>query len=331
MTLQVNKSQFTVKVNGTPATISTVNLKTGDPYTIVLNLATPLAGTETVLVSYTQGDVTATTGGFLLSFTDQPVTLTAQTITFTQNLTRKLNESPFTLTATASSALGMTYSSSNPAVATISSSTVTLKAVGTSDITARQTGNTTYAPAQFIRTLTVNKGDQTITFGAIPEKNIGDPDFNLTATASSGLPVSFASSNTAVATVTGTLVHIVGAGTTVITASQAGSVNWNPAPDVPQNLTVIITDIVNPADPQNSFNIYTRDNHIIIQTIDDVWNGKRGSIKLFDISGKPVRIIRNAEFNVNSIVEVPVDNARGLYVVEIRSGAMRVTRKVVVR
>jgi len=72
------QSQFTVKVNGTPAAITSVNLKTGDPYTIVLNLATPLVGTETVLVSYTQGDVTATTGGFLLSFTDQPVTLTAR-------------------------------------------------------------------------------------------------------------------------------------------------------------------------------------------------------------------------------------------------------------
>ncbi len=60
------QSQFAVKVNGTPAAINTVSLKTGDPYTIVLNLATPLAGTETVLVSYTQGDVTATTGGFLL-------------------------------------------------------------------------------------------------------------------------------------------------------------------------------------------------------------------------------------------------------------------------
>jgi len=64
----------------------------------------------------------------------------------------------------------MTYSSSNPAVATISSSTATLKAVGTSDITARQAGNTTYAPAKYIRPLNVSKGDQTITFGPIPDK-----------------------------------------------------------------------------------------------------------------------------------------------------------------
>jgi len=325
------QSQFEVKVNGTPATISTVNLKTGDPYTIVLNLATPLAGTETVLVSYTQGDVTATTGGLLLSFTDLPVTLTAQTITFTQTLDKKYNESPFSLTATASSGLALTYSSSNLSVVTISGITARLNALGTSSITARQAGNTTFAPAKFIRTLTVSKGDQTITFGTIPDVNIGDPDFNLTATASSGLTVSFTSSNTDVATVTGTLVHIVGDGTTVITASQAGSSLWNPAPDVPQNLTVLTTGITDPSDPQNGFSIYTRDNQIIIQTVDDAWDGKRGSVKLFDISGKPVRIIRNAEFSLNSIIEVPVMNAGGLYVVEIRSGAMRVTRKVVVR
>ena len=325
------QSQFEVKVNGTPATINTVSLKTGDPYTIVLNLATPLTGTETVLVSYTQGDVTATTGGFLLSFTDQPVTLTAQTITWTQSLDRKYSLTPFTLTATASSGLAMTYSSSNPGVATITGSSCTLKGLGTSDITARQAGNTTFAPAKYIRTLTVSKGDQTITFNPIPPQAVGYPDFNLTATASSGLTVSFTSSNPAVATVTGTLVHIVGEGTTVITASQAGSALWNPAPDVPQNLTINATGIEDPLASENSFNIYNRDNFIIIQTVDDAWDGKRGSVKLFDISGKPVKIIRNAEFSWNSAIEVPVDNARGLYVVEIRSGAMRVTRKVVVR
>jgi len=325
------QSQFTVKVNASPVTISSASLKTCDPHTIVLTLATPLAGTETVSVAYTQGDVASSAGGLLLTFDDQSVTLTAQTITFTQSLDKKYSLTPFALTATASSGLGMTYSSSNPAVATIVNNIVTLKGLGTSEITARQAGNTTYAPAKFIRTLTVNKGDQTITFGAIPVKNIGDPDFNLTATASSGLTVSFASSNPDVATVTGTLVHIVGDGTTVITASQAGSSLWNPAPDVPQNLTVLTTGITDPSDPQNGFNIYTRDNQIIIQTVDDAWDGKRGSVKLFDISGKPVRIIRNAEFSRNSVIEVPVDNARGLYVVEIRSGAMRVTRKVVVR
>lgn len=61
-------------------------------------------------------------------------------------------------------------------------------------------------------------------------------------------------------------------------------------------------------------------------------DGKTGTVKLFDIAGKPVRIMRNTEFSSgNSQIEVPVGNVKGLYVVEIRSGAMKVTRKVVVR
>jgi gliding motility-associated-like protein len=232
------QGQFAITVNGTPASIGTLSLKTGDPYTIIATLASPIVITDAVTISYTAGDITSAQGGLLASFDAQTVTLQAQTITFTQSLTKKFNESPFTLTATASSGLSMTYSSSNLTVATISGNTVTLKYTGTSDITARQAGNGTYAPAKYIRTLTVSKGDQTTTFSALPVKIFGDSDFSLTASASSGLSVSFVSGNTAVATVAGNTVHIVGAGTAVITASQAGNSLWNPAPDVPQTLTV---------------------------------------------------------------------------------------------
>ncbi len=78
------------------------------------------------------------------------------------------------------------------------------------------------------------KQPQTITFGGLATKFPGDADFNISATASSGLTVSFTSSNPAVATVTGTLVHIVGSGTTNITASQAGDATYQAAANVVQ-------------------------------------------------------------------------------------------------
>jgi hypothetical protein len=89
-------------------------------------------------------------------------------------------------------------------------------------------------------TVVVNraKADQTITFNAIPTKTYGDPAFNPGATASSGLTVSYVSSDTNVATVSGSTITIVGAGTSTITASQAGDANFNPAPSVDQTLTV---------------------------------------------------------------------------------------------
>jgi hypothetical protein len=83
------------------------------------------------------------------------------------------------------------------------------------------------------------KANQTITFAALPSKLTTDAAFALTATASSGLPVSYNSANTAVATISGSTLEIVGiAGSSVITASQAGDANYNAAPSVQQTQTV---------------------------------------------------------------------------------------------
>jgi hypothetical protein len=89
------------------------------------------------------------------------------------------------------------------------------------------------------------KQDQTITFTSLPSKVYGDADFNPGAAASSGLPVSYTSSNTAVATIVNGNIHIVGAGTSFITASQAGNTNYNAATDVIQTLTVTAPVVYN--------------------------------------------------------------------------------------
>src|SRR5215211_3229480 len=80
------------------------------------------------------------------------------------------------------------------------------------------------------------KQDQTITFGALGGKTYGDPNFNVSATASSGLPVSFAASGAC--TISGSTVSITGAGSCDITASQAGDASYNPAPNVVQSFLV---------------------------------------------------------------------------------------------
>jgi hypothetical protein len=325
-------NQFTVTVDGSPVTISSASLKTGDPYAIVLTLASSLTGSEVVLVSYIQGNVSATTGGLLASFTDQPVTLTAQTIIFIQSLDKKYSDSPFTLTATASSGLGMTYSSSNPGVATISGNIATFHAPGSSDVTARQAGNGTYAPARYIKTLTISKGDQTITFDALPTKTVGDPDFDAGSTASSTLPVSYSSDNLAVATIVGGLIHIVDAGTANITASQSGNENYNAAEDVMQPLTVDIpTGLENPVISLNSFNIYSASGMIWIRTLSEEWDGKTGSVKVYDIIGKPVINLLPVDFQKNSLIQINSPEIRGIYIVLIKAGRLKYTGKVVVR
>jgi hypothetical protein len=94
-------------------------------------------------------------------------------------------------------------------------------------------------PAAKAASINVNKADQAITFAALAAKTFGDASGTLGSTAaSSGLSVSYASSNTAVATLIGNIVTIVGAGSTTINASQAGNTNYNPATSVEQTLTV---------------------------------------------------------------------------------------------
>jgi endonuclease G, mitochondrial len=75
------------------------------------------------------------------------------------------------------------------------------------------------------------KGDQTIAFAPLADKEFGDADFPVSATSSSGLPVSFAVVS-GPAAMTGNTVHLTGVGTVTIRASQGGSDIYNAAPDV---------------------------------------------------------------------------------------------------
>ncbi|MEO5775254.1 MAG: YDG domain-containing protein, partial [Flavobacterium sp.] len=86
----------------------------------------------------------------------------------------------------------------------------------------------------------INKANQTIAaISASETRTFGDPTYSVATTATSGLTVTYLSSNTAFATVsTNGTVTIVGAGSTTITASQAGNGNYNPAADVTQALTI---------------------------------------------------------------------------------------------
>ena len=70
--------------------------------------------------------------------------------------------------------------------------------------------------------LTVNKADQTITFGPLGNKTYGDAAFTVSATASSGLNVSFNSTTLPVCTVSGATVTIVAAEICTIRASRPG-------------------------------------------------------------------------------------------------------------
>ena len=71
---------------------------------------------------------------------------------------------------------------------------------------------------------------QYIAFGSLPSSRFGTVStISLDALASSGLPLTYTSSDTKVAKVSGSSITIVGAGSATITARQAGDSSWAPA------------------------------------------------------------------------------------------------------
>ncbi len=167
------------------------------------------------------------------------VNKTDQTISFGELPEKTFGNANFSLNASTSSGLAVTYSSSDESVATVSGNIISIVGAGTATVTATQVGNDNYnAATEVQQVLVVNKADQEITFEALEDKLLGDSDFDLTSTVTSGLAVTYTSSDATVATINGSTVTLVGVGATTITAIQTGDANYNAATAVEQVLSV---------------------------------------------------------------------------------------------
>jgi hypothetical protein len=159
------------------------------------------------------------------------ITKTEQTITFGALGSKQYGDQPFTVSATTSSGLAVAFTASGNC--TIASRTVTITAAGSCTVTANQAGDTTFNPAPAVaQPFTILKANQTINFGALPNKRFGDPPFTISASASSGLPVAFTASGSC--TLSGSTVTLTGTSGCSIKASQTGNANYNAAADVIQ-------------------------------------------------------------------------------------------------
>ncbi len=169
------------------------------------------------------------------------VALASQTISFASPANQLMSASPVTLSAVASSGLPVTFTSNTASVCTVSGITVTLVSPGTCTLNASQAGNANYSAATVVsQSFDVGTGAQTITFPTIATQAYGNAAFALSATASSGLAVSFTSSTTSACRVGGgTELYIEGGGICTITANQAGNSTYLPAPSVSQSFTIL--------------------------------------------------------------------------------------------
>ena len=183
-----------------------------------------------------------------------------QTITFSSITNQNLSAGTYTLNATASSGLGVSFTSSDSSKVSITGNVATFISGGTVQITANQGGNSIYDAASAVtQNLTViddTLQTQTITWTQdLSSLSFGTADTNMTATATSNLPITYTvTSGSGVVQVNGTLLKIVGAGSATVTASQNGDGQWAAAPTVDKNVTVTKANQVIVMDDDNNSN-----------------------------------------------------------------------------
>lgn len=151
-----------------------------------------------------------------------------QVITFEEVASKSYGDEPFELAAISDSGLPVAYAIvSGPA--TLDGNLLTITGAGTIVVAASQPGDDHYLPAEAVEvSIFVAQAEQAISLDAPEEKTFGDAPFAVSATASSGLPVILAI-DSGPATLSGGMVTIQGAGTVVLTATQAGDDNFLPA------------------------------------------------------------------------------------------------------
>jgi serine protease AprX len=168
-----------------------------------------------------------------------------QAIAFPSAGAKTFGDADFTLGAAASSGLAVSYAASGSC--TVSGAVVHITGAGSCAVTASQAGLDVYGiaasspkpwypAADVTQTIEIAKANQTIDFGALADRTWGDSDFDVSATASSGLPVSFSASGDC--SVAASTVHLTGAGSCTVTASQGGNGNYNAAPEVARTFAI---------------------------------------------------------------------------------------------
>ena len=198
------------------------------------------AGTCTVAASQPGDSVYAAATAVSNSFA---VGRTAQAITFDALGNQALGTAPAPLAASSSSGLPVALASTTPGVCTVTGNTLNLAAVGTCSIDASQAGSAAFAPATTVtRTFSVVAGAplaQTITFASPGNQTLGTAPPALVASASSGLPVSFASATPGTCTVSGSTLTLVALGTCTVDANQGGNSAYLAAPTVSRSFQVV--------------------------------------------------------------------------------------------
>jgi hypothetical protein len=244
VTLVVNSASATVTLgglaqvyDGTPKSVTATTVPSGLIVSTVYGGSTGAptnAGTYAVTATVVDPNYIGIGSGALI------ISLASQTISFPT--AGAVIGGPIALNATASSGLPVAFAlvSGN---ATISGSTLTINDGNPVTVRASQAGSANYNAAPSVtQTITAqpSKQPQTITFAQPADQQTNSAPFNLSATASSGLPVTFTILS-GPAMLNGSAVTLTGvSGTVSVQASQAGNSVYGAAPSVTTSFRVVV-------------------------------------------------------------------------------------------
>ncbi len=165
--------EFSVQDNGAGVVSTSCILKPGDPSTIIVYVSPNLNTDHAIAVAYTKGTITAESTGVLESFDFQLAGKFAQVINFSELPDKTYGDADYTLSATSSSGLPVTFTSSNSTVVSVTGSTASVNNAGETLIYASQVGDATYASVTFERHQMVTKAEATVSLSNLSQEYTG--------------------------------------------------------------------------------------------------------------------------------------------------------------
>ncbi|MEO9965288.1 MAG: Ig-like domain-containing protein [Reichenbachiella sp.] len=250
-----------------------------------------------------------------------------QTVTLNPIDSKTYGDQPFLFeVATATSGLGIDYTSSDPTVATVSANQITIVGAGTTTITATQAGNTYYNSASATQDFTVDKASQTISFAGPASKTYGDDSFTLSATVSpSGDEVQFAIESGTAVSLNEDQVVIIGTGEVTIRAFVAESDNYLAPTSVDRDFTVAKKTLTATADNQSK--TYGEDNPALTISYDGFVYDETIAV----IETLPTTSTTAAALSGVGIYEIDVlGGSDDNYTIALIEGELEITRKTLI-
>jgi Leucine-rich repeat (LRR) protein len=216
------------------------------------------------------------------------------------------------------------YEIENKNIATINRNILNFINAGTTIINATEPGNETTEPLSIKITLTVQKADQSISPIADFEALLEDGSIQLTGEASSGLEITYTSSNPEIASIESSSLILHQPGKVIITASQKGNSNFKSAEEISFIVEIISRTNVGTING-NSIAVYPNPTTGILNLDLD----ENADIQLFDSQGK---IVFFKKIDVQNNKQIDIQHLRkGIYQLLVNGKGIKYRSKVVLK